>query len=343
MKEEQMIGLMLEQIPQPGFLVQADKIIQVNQAAQALLLSPGMAFSPMLEVGAEEYAEFQSGQMYLTLAAAQQHWGAAVTRMEDQDLILLEPREDPEEFRSMSLISMELRKPLMQAIASAQHLADGGSAEMNRSLMQMQRLVDNLSDIGRYLAGCRPELQDINALLLEQFEKAAALAQERVSISYSGLRQPLFCLVDPEQLERAVWNILSNCIRFTPTGGQIQATLTRKGKRLCLTVQDSGSGIAQDVRGNLFRQYLRRPGIEDGRYGLGLGLSMIRAVAANHGGTVLIDSKETGTRIAMTLEIRENSRSSLRSPIFRLDHSGGWDHGLVELSDCLPAKYYQTL
>ena len=43
MKEEQMIGLMLEQIPQPGFLVQADKIIQVNQAAQALLLSPGMS------------------------------------------------------------------------------------------------------------------------------------------------------------------------------------------------------------------------------------------------------------------------------------------------------------
>ena len=45
----------------------------------------------------------------------------------------------------------------------------------------------------------------------------------------------------------------------------------------------------------------------------------------------------------MTLEIRENNHSTLHSPIFRLDHSGGWDHGLVELSDCLPAKHYQTL
>ena len=157
------------------------------------------------------------------------------------------------------------------------------------------------------------------------------------------MRQPVFTSLDPEQLERAIWNILSNCIKFLPEGGTIRASLKRHGKLLHLTIADSGSGIAQEVRASLFRRYLRQPGIEDSRYGLGLGLSIVRTAAANHGGTVLISAaKNGGTRITMTIPIRQEG-SSLHSPLLRPDYTGGFDHGLVELSDCLSSVFYKEL
>lgn len=343
--EERKISILLEQIPQPAFLLKEGRIFKVNQAAAAMLLAPGMAFPPMICTGAEEYAEFQQGQLCLSLTIGGQTHGAVIRRMEDWELVVLDAREEGAEFRSMALVSMELRSPLMQAIASAQQLSgdDPAAAKMNQSLMQMLRLVSNLSDISRYQTGCRMETRDVDSFLLELFEKAKTLTEGRICLTYTGLNQPLFTLMDPEQLERAVWNILSNCIKFTPHGGRIQGSLTRRGNMLSLTIQDSGSGIAEQEMENLFQRYLRQPGIEDSRCGLGLGLSMVRTAAANHGGTVLICSKSEGTRITMTLAIRQDPQSQLRSPIFRPDYSGGWDHALVELSDCLPAEFYQKL
>ena len=111
---------------------------------------------------------------------------------------------------------------------------------------------------------------------------------------------------------------------------------------LQLQIQDNGSGIAQDILGNVFYRYLRQPAIEDSRFGLGLGMVMIRSAAASHGGTVLIDQPEgTGTRITLTLAIRQNGGNMLRSNVLRVDYAGELDHGLVELADCLPSELYE--
>lgn len=345
MEEERKISILLEQIPQPGFLVKEGRIWKLNQAAEAMLLAPGTDFVPMIATGAGEYTQFQEGQLCLTLTIGDHPHGAVVSRMADWDLVLLDAQEQEDEFRSMALVSMELRGPLMQAINSAQQLSldHPASAKMNQSLMQLLRLVSNLSDISSYRTGCRMETRDVDSFLAELFEKAGAMTVGRITLSYSVLGHPVFSLIDPEQLERAVWNILSNCIKFTPQGGQIRCSLSRRGQQLHLTVQDSGSGIAENVRENLFHRYQRQPGIEDPRYGLGLGLSMVRTVAANHGGTVLICSEKGGTRITMTLSIRQDTQNQLRSPILRPDYIGGWDHALVELSDCLTAEWYQNL
>ena len=111
---------------------------------------------------------------------------------------------------------------------------------------------------------------------------------------------------------------------------------------LHLQVLDSGSGIAQQIRSSIFHRYLRQPGIEDSRWGLGLGMVLIRSAAASHGGTVLIDSPTgAGTRVTMTLAIRQRTEAALRSPILRVDYAGERDHGLIELSDSLPAALYE--
>lgn len=339
---------MLDQIPQPGFLVKDDRIIRTNQAASAMCLTENQLFSGMLASGQEDYAAFQDGQLCLTLCIADRHHNAVVTRMGDTDLVLLDQDTEIAEFRSMALVSMQMRSPLMQAISSAQQLAENpenpAAAKLNRNLMQMLRLVSNMADIERYTASSRMEVCDADSFLLEIFEKAQTLTDGKIHIRYDGLKQPVFSLIDPEQLERAVWNLLSNCIKFMPDGGSINARLTRQGKLLRLTLEDSGSGIAEAVRATLFQRYQRQPGIEDSRNGLGLGLAIVRSVAANHGGTVLVSPTHAGgTRITLTISIRQNEETVLRSPLRRPDYTGGWDHALIELSDCLDARWYEKL
>lgn len=348
MEEQTKISAFLEHILQPGFLVDSGRIIYTNQAAQAMLIQPGIVLEDLLQTGIEEYASFQEGQLWLTLQISGRCHNASVERTDAGDLVLLEDQEDMDQFRSMALAAATMRMPLMQAITSASQLfteqpqTEPAAAKMNRSLMQMLRTVCNMADISRYAASTRMETRDVDSFLLELFQKAQALTEDSIQISFNGLQHPVFSRIDPEQLERAVWNILSNSIKFMPQGGSICATLTRSGNTLRLTVEDNGSGIPEDVRPSLFRRYLRQPGIEDHRYGIGLGLAMIRTVAANHGGTLLISSAPAGgTRIAMTMAIRQEDGNSLHSPIFRPDYTGGFDHALVELSDCLNPSCYK--
>ena len=106
--------------------------------------------------------------------------------------------------------------------------------------------------------------------------------------------------------------------------------------------QDSGLGLPECARSDLFSRYAREPGVEDGRFGIGLGLVLIRSAAQQHGGTVLVDQPtESGTRVTMTLHIRPVSSDYVRSPILKVDYAGERDHGLLELSDVLPADLYK--
>ena len=152
---------MLDRIPQPGFLVSDDRIIHVNQAASAMLLTEGQIFSDLLTTGMDDYAAFQDGQLCLTLSIADKPRNAVVTDLEDSHLVLLDHESDMEEFRAMALVSMQMRSPLMQAISSAQQLAenteDPAAAKLNRSLMQMLRLVSNMADVNSYASLSRME------------------------------------------------------------------------------------------------------------------------------------------------------------------------------------------
>ena len=88
---------------------------------------------------------------------------------------------------------------------------------------------------------------------------------------------------------------------------------------------------------------MREPAIEDSRFGLGLGLTMIRTAASIHGGTVLLEQHE-GTRVAMTIAIRKQAPGPLRSPKLRIgDYAGGRDLGLLEFSETLPVSSYEEV
>ena len=348
---------MLDLMVRPGFCVHDNKIIRVNPPAEGLLITEGMDVTTLLATGKDEYAAFDDGCLYLMLEVACRKWGASVSRIGDYHVFILEQDADQSELQAMALAARELREPLANIMTTADRLfpmialdADPFTQEqvarLNRGLFQMLRVIGNMSDAHRIESGFagRQETVEIQALFSEVFAKAQELVEHTgLTLQYSGLDNSLYCLADSETLERAALNILSNAIKFTPKGGTIEAAVIRRGNQLRLTVQDSGSGIAENLRSNIYNRYLRQPAIEDSRFGIGLGMVLIRSAATQHGGTVLIDHPQgKGTRVTMTMEIRQNPTPLVRSSIFKVDYAGERDHGLIELSDCLPASVYDA-
>lgn len=348
---------MLDLMVSPGFCVTEQKIVKCNAAALGLLLREGMEIAPLLATGQAEYAEFDRGCLYLMLDVFGVQVGASVTRTGAYDVFILDEQPAQAELQAMALAARELREPLAGIMTTADRLFPMTAlqddpalreqvARMNRGLYQLLRIVGNMSDAGRYTAATASsqEAIDITAFMQEIFTRSRDLVSHAgTNLCFENLSQSLYLLADREKLERAVMNILSNALKFTPAGGTIDIRLSRREKRLYLTVQDSGEGIPDALRGSVHRRYQRQPGIEDGRHGIGLGMVLIRSAAAIHGGTVLIDHPEgAGTRITMTLAIRQDTGGNIRSPMLRIDYAGERDHALLELSDILPAELYDS-
>lgn len=344
---------MLHQIPSPAFFVRDGIITKSNIAAHQRQLTAGSPIMELLLTGRDEYPQFQDGCLYLTLRVCGVPCSASVCRIGDSDLFVLEQEADQAELQSMALAAQALRAPLSNVMTIADQLfpisgcdeSDQAQiARINRGLYQMLRIVCNMSDAYRY--GCdislQAEIRDVSALIQEHFDSFTPLmAHTGINLCYTGPSEAIYSLVDTEKLERAISNILSNAIKFTPRGGCIEASLTRKGRILCLTVQDSGSGVPAEVNSTIYHRYQRHPGIEDGRFGIGLGMVLIRNAATAHGGTVLTQQADGhGLRLTMTLPIRQSQDPMVRSPIVSADYAGERDHRLLELSDCLPSEVF---
>lgn len=345
---------MLQMMDRPAFFVLNGTITAANQAALNRMIEIGAPVEPLLSTGKAEYEAFCDGWMYLTIAPGGIPAGACVRRMDGYDLFTLEPETSPAEYQALALAAQELRNPLGRILNMTEHLFPSlqlpeGSpgaeqvARINRGLHQMLRIISNMSDAARYATSApKLEVRDINAVLAELFEQAAPLFEySGIRLEYTGLPAPAHTLVDPDQLERCVYNILSNSLQHTPAGGSVSTVLTRKANTLYLTVTDTGSGIDPEKMGNLFTQFLREPSITDSGKGLGLGMTLIRACANAHGGTVLLAPAEgKGTKLTMSLPVRLNT-DLLSSPHIRIDYSGGRNPGLIELSNALPHELYQ--
>ena len=335
----------------PGFAVKENKIVHCNPAAEALLLNPGTDVRELLMTGSEEYAAFQSGCLYLKLKLSARGWGASVSREGDFHIFLLDQEPEDTGLRSLALAARELRSPLSNLMIATDSLTRLSGedlqiqeqlARLNRSLHQMHRLVNNMSDAGRSDLLTPSGIHDLSRLFRDIFEKISTrLEGTKVQMTFESLPGSVYGLANEGQLERAVLNIVSNAMKFMPEVGTICASLTRHGNMLHLTIQDSGSGIAENVLSTVFTRYQRQPGIEDSRYGIGLGMVLIRSAAADHAGTVLIDSPAgKGTRVTMTLAIRQDA-PVLRTPVMP-PATDSYRQILTELSDSLPWEFYKT-
>jgi two-component system, OmpR family, sensor kinase len=92
---------------------------------------------------------------------------------------------------------------------------------------------------------------------------------------------------------------MENAIKHTPPGTHVRAAVEQSNGHVVLTVADDGPGIPDDLRERIFERFTRGTGDSGGSFGL--GLSIVRAVAESHHGTVTLASGDGGARFVVTL------------------------------------------
>ncbi len=108
---------------------------------------------------------------------------------------------------------------------------------------------------------------------------------------------------DAALLERAIVNIISNAIKYSPEGESVSVTSTRSNDHIKLAVRDNGIGIAPDMMDNLFKRFKRDTKAVGNIKGIGLGLALVSRVVTQHGGKVWASDPGKGTLISMELPV----------------------------------------
>jgi len=158
----------------------------------------------------------------------------------------------------------------------------------------MRRLVADLlllarADAGRSVPHRPVDLAQVLVEVAAELEPLAERGGHRLTVA---AHEPLVLDGVRDELHRLALNLIENALRHTPSGTHVHAALARADDEIVLTVEDDGPGIPQELRPRLFERFVRGRGDSGG--GSGLGLSIVRAVAASHGGTVAIERGELG-------------------------------------------------
>ncbi len=190
------------------------------------------------------------------------------------------------------------RQALSESGLSQEQLLAGLSA-LDAAATRVARQVDQLLDITRLEAG-----QPLNLLLrttdLVTVARRAVAEQQQSApphdIQVLAEEPSLVGNWDRARVERIVDNLIGNAIKYSPAGGEIVLRLSREvdGARLwaVLVVGDRGIGIPEADLNQIFRRFRRGSNVPESISGSGIGLASVRQIAAEHGGAVLVESRE---------------------------------------------------
>jgi signal transduction histidine kinase len=181
---------------------------------------------------------------------------------------------------------------------------------MQRQVHQLSKLVEDLMDASRVSQGkVKLQLQrsELNALLSEAVEMTGgAVAAKSHDLSMVLDDQPLWVAADAPRLKQVFCNLIQNSARYTPTGGAIAIRVRRQQDDAVVEVRDNGAGIAADVLPHVFGLFVQGDATRAGHEGgLGVGLSLVRRLVQDHGGTVMAASAglDAGSLFTVTLPL----------------------------------------
>ena len=340
------------------------EIIFRNDAAMTVSRPEAVSLSDYLPpLALEQYRTAEPGTLELTVELLDGAHSAVVRKGGSYDTIAVRPKaqSDALRFDAMTSVARAVRRDLTALFDSAaglfpllEELEDPGiqdkTARFNQGLYRLLRLSGNLSDAGAYLSGqgrgCFVR-QDLAQLLQSLHRSASPLVRSAgLTLELQLPDGPVMAAVDGKKLQRAIHNLLSNAMRFTPAGGVITLSLVDYGHAAHITVRDNGEGMSPAQLSRMFDHYEdREPGFGDDRWGVGLGLPLVRMIANLHGGTVVVNSEQgQGTTVTMSISrrLQPSDGDQVRSPIHQMEDHGGYDVHVLELSDALPRSIFDS-
>ncbi len=205
----------------------------------------------------------------------------------------------------LAALSHELRTPLTPVLMAAEDLCDDPALPksmhdtvcmMRRNITLEARLIDDLLDLTRIARGkfsLRLQEGDVHALMdlaLEIVREDAQAKQQAIEVDLIASHTRLQC--DPARLQQVFWNLFKNAVKFTPAGGGIHIRSFDEPGRIIVEVSDTGIGIAAEALERIFLPFEQAATAAEHRFGgLGLGLSISKAIVEMHGGSITAASR----------------------------------------------------
>ena len=318
------------------FRTRLNETLSGTREAYELKLTPreGDSFDAHLEeiIGREVDGRLVRRISLIDITQQKQAEGEREKRLAYEQKARLEAQEAgrlKDEF--LSTVSHELRTPL-NAINGWANLLRTGELDpktqeaaletMERNVKAQERLIDDLLDISRIIAGklclkARPlNLAGIIETTIETVRQAAEAKGIQIKRDIDLSIEPV--MVDPDRLQQVLWNLLSNAIKFTPEEGCVEIFLERADRSIQIRIKDTGIGIPSDFLPYLFDRFRQAEGSNTRSYpGLGLGLAIVRHLVELHGGTVLGESAGAGkgATFIVRLPIRALKKESALKPM----------------------------
>ena len=238
----------------------------------------------------------------------------------------------------VSTVSHELRTPMSSIIGIAEMLADGILGELppeqrrmvgviSRNGDRLLALADDLLVLATFDHESWPEeaaLVDLRTSVQESGEAVASMLHSRdLDVRFSLPEAPVLVRGEANHLERAVTNLMSNAVKFTPDGGRIVVELDvdAAGRSAVLSVADTGLGIPEHDLDRVFGKFYRSAEVQERAIqGSGLGLAIVKTIVESHDGRVGVRSApDVGTTFTVTLPISRAPGARGRVPAGKRD------------------------
>jgi signal transduction histidine kinase/CheY-like chemotaxis protein len=230
----------------------------------------------------------------------------------------------------IATLSHELRNPLaplrtaleLMRIARDDHgLVEKARATMERQLLHLVRITDDLLDISRITQNkleFRPRRIDLRAVVHSAIEATRPIIDAQAHELKVDLPDaPLWADADLTRLAQAVSNLLNNAAKYTPRGGRIAVSAAADSTLAVVTVSDSGVGIPPEMLPKVFDMFTQLQAHRDRAYGgLGIGLTLAQRLVELHGGTIEAssDGPGRGSRFIIRLPLRQSGDDPGASP-----------------------------
>jgi signal transduction histidine kinase len=197
------------------------------------------------------------------------------------------------------MLTHDIRTPIGAILGYTELLLDNIKflQPIRTSALALHGLVTNYLDLSQIEAGTLQVVKEPVVLtdLLRRVGEQYAPEAQRHGLTLHVLLPDTFPLIAgaPVALERVFANLVTNAIKFTPSGGQITVRAERRGGEVVVTVADTGPGIVEGERERIFEKY-RTGGGRQGGEGTGLGLFIVKSLVEGHGGRVVVNCPASG-------------------------------------------------
>jgi len=179
---------------------------------------------------------------------------------------------------------------------------------IERNAWALTQMIEDLLDVSRIVSG-KLRLEMCQLDLVQVVNCAAGTLQLSADAKHIRVEKqldpgPIEVLGDPSRLQQVVWNLLSNALKFTGSGGLVRVALRRRSGSAEVVVSDTGQGVAPEFLPQVFDRFRQADASTTrAQRGLGLGLALVRQLIELHGGTVRAESEGEGRGATFTVAL----------------------------------------